>query len=182
MPSAKFLWEPSFSFGLNATQVKVSSSTDDYTSEGYMGLVVGGGLAMLPKRYLAFQADVFYANRIFGFGTSKGFFNTWQIPLTAQIRAGNVSVGGGVYTAFWRALGRMEESGTKLLVSANDAGNNLREYGYLGQIAITTKFGKLPVRFEFRSIRSLSDVVKSTDLKGSLTEYQLLVGYDFKKK
>ena len=181
VPPKKLLWEPSISFGLNATQVKVSNSADEYTSEGYLGFVAGAGVALFPKPYLAFQGDVFYSSRIFGFGSSKGFFNTWQIPLTAQLRAGNVSVGGGVYTAFWRAIGRMEESGTKVLVSTDSAGNNLTEFGYLGQIAITTKFGKLPIRFEFRGFRSLSDIAKSPELMGTLSEYQLLVGFDFTK-
>lgn len=181
VPSKKIILEPSFSLGLNATQVKVSTSSDDYTSEGYMGFVVGGGVAWIPFNALAVQGDVFYSNRIFGFGDTKGFFNTWQIPLTLQLRAGNVSLGGGAYTAFWRALGRMEESGTKVLAEAGAAGQSLTEFGYLGQLALSANVRSLPLRFEFRFFKSLSDVAKSSDFKGSLTEYQFLVGFDFKK-
>jgi hypothetical protein len=171
-------YEPSAFVGINATQVTLSNATTDFGSDGYNGVTAGLGLAVLPKSFFAIEADVFYTNRVFGFGSTKGSFNTLQIPLSTQLRVGPFNVGAGGYTALWKFNGQMEQSGSQVTATAGNAGNSSTEYGLMGLAALKMPIKGIPLRFELRAFKSMSDIAKSTELKGTLMEYQFLVGYD----
>lgn len=181
-PGAKY--QPSLFAGVNATQLIVADRVERFTSDGYNGFSLGVGLTVTPKPYYAIEADFAYTNRVFGFGSSKGFFNTWQLPLSVQLRLGPLSFGGGGYAAIWRATGKMEQDGTKLTVSSSSTGNASFEFGWLAMVSFKKEVRKVPIRFEFRRYGSVSDVLKDAKLKGTLQEYQFLAGYDlvFKPK
>jgi hypothetical protein len=181
-PGAKY--QPSLFGGVNATQLIVTDQLERFTSDGYNGFSLGVGLTVMPKPFYAIEADIAYTNRVFGFGSSKGFFNTWQIPLSVQLRLGPLSFGGGGYASVWRASGKMEQDGTKLTVSSSSIGNASFEFGWLAMVSLKREVRRVPIRFEFRRYGSISDVLKDTKLKGTLQEYQFLAGYDliFKPK
>jgi hypothetical protein len=171
-------YEPSAFVGINATQVTIANATTSFVSDGYNGFTAGLGLAVLPKPFIAFEVDAFYTNRIFGFGSTKGSFNTLQIPVSAQLRFGPFNVGAGGYTALWKFNGQMEQAGSTVTATAENAGNSSTEFGAMGLATFKTPIKGIPLRFEFRAFKSFSDIAKSTELKGSLMEYQFLVGYD----
>jgi hypothetical protein len=171
-------YEPSAFVGINATQVTISNATTDFVSDGYNGFTAGIGLAVLPKSFFAIETDVFYTNRVFAFGSTKGSFNTLQIPLSSQLRVGPFNVGAGGYAALWKFNGQMEQSGSTVTATAKNAGNSDTEFGLMGLAAFKMPIKGIPLRFEFRAFKSASDVAKSTELKGTLMEYQFLVGYD----
>jgi hypothetical protein len=172
-------YEPSAFVGINATQVTIAGSGLEAVSDGYNGFAGGVGLAALPKTWFAAEADVFYTHRSFGFGTTKGGFNTLQIPITAQLRMGPTNLGGGFYTALWNFKGEIVQNGAAAAATASSAGHASTEYGVVGLAAFKTPVKGIPLRFEFRFMKSMSDIASSSEFKGSLVEYQFLIGYDF---
>jgi len=177
----KLVWEVALHGGVNATQVRLISDDSKFESNGYNGFAFGGGIILLPNPSVAFEFDGIYSGRVFGFGSAKGFFNSFQVPAMAHFRMGPLRVGGGLYGSFWNKNGKLLEGDSSAEVSTEDFGNEAVEYGFVSQIGFTTVISKIPVRFEFRALSSLTDTAKSSTLKGSVTEYQFMVGYDFDK-
>lgn len=175
----KTVWEIALYGGVNATQVRLRSETSSYVSNGYNSFATGGGIAILMNPSVAFQFDTLYTGRVFGFGGSKGYFNCLQFPLTAHLRMGPVRVGGGVYGALWSEMGKIVRGTSSSEVTVNNLGNQSRELGFVVLAGFKTSIKNIPVRFEFRSFSSESDVAKSSTLTGSISEYQILAGYDF---
>lgn len=176
---SRFEVEPRIIGGLNATQLKFKSLGVDYSSDGYNGYALGGGIAFLPRKTYAIEIDGIYSARVFGFGATKAFFNTLQIPVTGQIRLGPLSVGAGVYGAFWRKGGQLKSSDTTTVVSLGDVGRQSAEYGYLWLVNYKTSFKIFPFRVELRYLNSSNDFAKSDNISGKVNEYQFLFTFDF---
>lgn len=178
---SRMVWEVALHGGFNATQVRLTNDDSKFESNGYNGFAVGGGLVLLPNPLVAFELDGIYSGRVFGFGSTKGFFNSFQVPVMTQLRIGSLRVGGGFYGSFWNKKGKLLEGDSSAEVSTEDFGNAAIEAGFVSQIGLRTLISNSPVRFEFRALSSLTDTAKSKTLKGSVREYQFLVGYDFDK-
>lgn len=178
---SKLVWEVALHGGVNATQVRLTNDDSKFESNGYNGFAFGGGVVLLPNPSVAFEFDGIYSGRVFGFGSAKGFFNSFQVPVLAHLRMGPLRAGGGLYGSFWNKKGKLLEGDSSAEVSTEDFGNEAIEYGFVSQIGFTTVISKTPVRFEFRALSSLTDTAKSKSLKGSVREYQFMVGYDLDK-
>lgn len=176
---SQFEIEPRLFLGLNASQVNFKTNSQEYRSDGYNGYSAGGGLAFIPRKTYALEIDGIYSARVFGFGSSKVFFNCLQVPVSAYLKLGPVSFGGGAYASFWRKGGKIQSSDTTTSVSVEDIGSQSFEYGTLWLINYKTPFKALPLRIEFRAYNSINNFAKTSGLTGEINEYQLLISLDF---
>ncbi len=165
--------------GVNATQVTITDTTSSATSNGYNGATLGAGIAYLPRAFLAVEIDGFMTDRVFEFNSTKGEFKTLQIPATAQLRISKFNVGAGMYSALWKYDGKMTQNGVTTTASANNSGNTSNELGFLALAAFKQEVYRIPLRFELRRFQSTNDLATASNIKGSLVEYQFLIGYDF---
>ncbi|MEY4066383.1 MAG: hypothetical protein RIR26_2591 [Pseudomonadota bacterium] len=165
--------------GINTAQLRLKSDSATYLSNGYNGHTSGVGLSIVPRPTFALEMDAVYSNRIFGFGNSKGYFNCLQTPVSIYSRFESFRAGLGLYGSFWRQGGKLLKNGSISSVGVNEAGNEFFEKGILASIGFRAKIKKIPLNFSLRTIYSLGDIAKATSLKGSIAEYQLLVGFDY---
>ena len=165
--------------GINTAQLRLQSDAASYWSNGYNGHTSGVGLSIVPRPTYALEADAVYSQRIFGFGDYKGYFNCFQIPVTVSSRFESFRAGVGLYGSFWRPGGKLIKNGSISSVGVNEAGNEFFERGVLASIGFRAIIKKVPLNFSLRTIYSIGDIAKATTLKGSMAEYQLLVGYDY---
>jgi hypothetical protein len=164
--------------GGNGTQVTVDGNGEKSISNGYASYALGTGFSYFPISNLAFELDVFFTNRKFGFDATKASFSTFQIPFTTQYHFWQFHVGGGAYTALWSFDGVMESDGQTKTVSVADAGQTSSEVGIALLAGLTQRVYGLPLRLEARYFQSVTDIAKSSSFKGSLTEWQILLGYE----
>ncbi len=164
--------------GANAPQVTISDSSTKHVSDGYSGHVLGAGISYVPRPIFALEADGFYAYRKFAFGETKGEFNTLQFPITAQARFWRMNIGAGMYAALWKYDGKITRSGASVQASATSAGHAKMETGFVALGSFKKSVYGLPLRFEVRHCRSMSDLAASASFKGSIVEWQMLVGLD----
>jgi hypothetical protein len=175
----RFEFEATVFGGVNAPQVRLTGGPATYVSSGYSGSLSGFGFSVLPDPRYKFELDAVYTNRVFGFGSSKAFFNCFQFPVSVQLRRETLSLGAGVYGAVWRNGKSDNQISSFSEVAADEVGKGSKEYGFLGLLSIRQKILEIPFYLAFRYLRTESDIAKSSLLKGSLSEYQLLVGIDF---
>jgi hypothetical protein len=164
--------------GANATQLMLQGTNEKFLSNGYASYAVGTGFSYFANPNFAIELDAFYTNRKFGFGSTNASFSTFQIPLTAQYHFLQFHVGGGAYTALWSFNGEMVSSGQAKTISVAQAGQTSSEMGYVLLAGLTQRVYGLPLRLEARRFQSIGDIAKSNSLKGTLTEWQFLLGYE----
>lgn len=165
--------------GANATQVTLKSKDETTLSNGYASYSVGTGLSYRPMSLISLQADGFFANRKFGFGETSAAFSTLQFPVTAQVHFWQFRIGAGAYAAFWNFDGEMMVDGQRKTISSSAAGQTSKETGIVLLGGFQQVLFGYPIRFELRNFRSMGDIAKSDEFKGTLAEWQLLAGYDF---
>jgi hypothetical protein len=165
--------------GGNATQVKLVGSDETSTSNGYASYAAGGGLSASSDGTLALTAEAFYANRKFGFGDTSAGFSTLQFPIMARYQGSSLYIGGGLYAALWTFKGEMITSGQTKMVKVSETGQSSTDLGFVLSSGLKQKIFGLPLLFELRRFQSVNDVAKSTSFKGSLVEWQALVGLQF---
>jgi hypothetical protein len=165
--------------GFNTAQLRLRSDSATYLSNGYNGHTSGIGLSVVPRPSYAFELDAVYSNRIFGFGSTKGYFNCLQIPLSVYTRFAGLRMGLGFYGSFWRKGSKLLKKGSISSVGVGETGNEVFEKGIVGTIGYKTRISKIPLHFSLRTLSSHGDVAKSSSLKGSIAEYQFLVGFDY---
>jgi hypothetical protein len=165
--------------GVNATQVKLVGSDTTSTSHGYASYTVGVGFSILYKSKASLSLDALYTNRKFGFGITSADFSTIQLPIMARFHTPILYVGAGVYSALWSFKGEMLTDGKSERVKVSDAGQSATEFGFLLSTGMKRSILGLPLLFEVRRFQSINDLAKSNTLKGSLIEWQILVGYQF---
>ncbi len=164
--------------GGNGTQISLVGENETNVSNGYAGYVGGIGFSYIPNPNFVIELDSFWALRKFGFGNTFGSFSTIQIPLTAQYHFWQYHVGGGAYSALWNFQGSMKENGVTKAVAAKDAGISENEFGFVVMAGLTHRVWGLPLRIDARRFQSLSNVSAKSGFKGSLVEWQILLGYE----
>jgi hypothetical protein len=164
--------------GGNGTQLTLEGSTEKFVSNGYASYALGTGFSYFPIPNLAFELDAFFTNRKFGFGSTNASFSTFQIPFTAQYHFLQFHVGGGAYTALWSFNGEMVNNGQTKSISVAQAGQTSSETGYVLLGGLTQRVYGFPLRLEARYFQTMTDIASASSLKGSLIEWQVLLGYE----